>query len=308
MYALLAALLAATAAALVACPERYIPACLGGFMLWAECVLPSLFPFMVITLLFIKTGLAEKASLPLRRAAGIFKLPPAAAVCFIMSILSGYPAGARAVAEFYESGAIDGSDADKLAALCSTSGPLFVIGTVGYRMFSSKSAGWALLLCHALTVVCTALAFSLFSKKSAKRAVPRAVPDANALYNSFYGGVTAVAVTGGFIAFFYVLLQIAEDFSLFYPLQALFALFMDGKAAAALCRGIAESTAGCLALSKSGSPLALPLCGFVVTFGGISIVLQQLCYLTKAGVKPAKFIGVKLVQGVLCFLLLLPFQ
>ena len=38
--------------------------------MWAECVLPSLFPFMVITLIFIKTGIAEKAALPLKRSMG----------------------------------------------------------------------------------------------------------------------------------------------------------------------------------------------------------------------------------------------
>ena len=89
------------AGAIIIYPERYITCCFQGFAMWAECVLPSLFPFMVITLIFIKTGIAEKAALPLKRVTGAFKLPPAAAICFVISICSGYPAGAKAVAYFY---------------------------------------------------------------------------------------------------------------------------------------------------------------------------------------------------------------
>ena len=42
------------AGAIIIFPERYINCCFRGFALWAECVLPSLFPFMVITLILIK--------------------------------------------------------------------------------------------------------------------------------------------------------------------------------------------------------------------------------------------------------------
>ncbi|HBN12428.1 MAG TPA: hypothetical protein DD415_02320, partial [Clostridiales bacterium] len=55
------------AGAIVIYPERYVTCCFQGFAMWAECVLPSLFPFMVITLILIKSGAADKASLPLKK-------------------------------------------------------------------------------------------------------------------------------------------------------------------------------------------------------------------------------------------------
>ena len=115
------------AGAIIIYPERYISCCFTGFALWAQCVLPSLFPFMVITLILIKTGFAERAALPLKRVTGIFNLPSAAAVCLVMSVFSGYPAGAKALSEFYESGCFFENDCKKLSYICSTSGPLFII-------------------------------------------------------------------------------------------------------------------------------------------------------------------------------------
>ena len=109
--------------------------------MWAECVLPALFPFMCITLIFVKTGIAEKASLPLKRVTGKLNFPPAAAACFLLSICSGYPAGSRVVKEFYDCGAIPQKEIGKVAYLCSTSGPLFIIGSVGFKMFGDKLTG-----------------------------------------------------------------------------------------------------------------------------------------------------------------------
>lgn len=306
-YFLLSAALLFFAAALIIYPERYVDCCFKGFAMWAECVLPSLFPFMVITLILIKTGIAEKTSLPLKKFTGKFHLPPAAAVCFIMSILSGYPAGARAVTEFYDCGCLNKSDCKKLSVLCSTSGPLFILGSVGYKMFGDKGMGFKILFAHALSVIVISLILSLFSKKSESGNLRRAKIDENALYNSFYGAVIAVAVAGGFISFFCVAAQLLNDFNIFFPLEKLLCLFTDENSASAVCKGIIEATAGCRALSESGGKLALPFAGLLITFGGFSIIAQQLCYLLKAKVNAGYFIGVKFLQGVVCFLILLAF-
>ncbi len=305
-YVLLCVCLLFFGAAVVIFPERYVTSCFQGFVLWAECVLPSLFPFMIIALVLIKTGIAERASLPLGKAAGLFGLPPSAAACFFMSIISGYPAGSRILAEFYDGGALSRRDVCKLSYLCSTSGPLFIIGSVGFKMFGDKTLGLKILLAHALSVVSIALVLALFSKKSGTESLRRAPTDKNLLYNTFYSAIISVAVAGGFIAFFYVLAQIATDFKLLYPLEQFLGLFLDEGCASAVCSGLLEATTGCLALSKTANGLSAALAGFVITFGGISILAQQLGYLTRAGVKPLRFSAVKLVQAALCFLILLP--
>ena len=131
-YAFLCLALVFFAVAIIIHPERYVNCCFQGFAMWAECVLPALFPFMCITLVFVKTGIAEKASLPLKRVTGKLNFPPAAAACFFLSVCSGYPAGSKVVSEFYSGGAFTKKESGKVAYLCSTSGPLFIIGSVGF--------------------------------------------------------------------------------------------------------------------------------------------------------------------------------
>ncbi|MDE5729703.1 MAG: hypothetical protein K2I20_06000 [Clostridia bacterium] len=305
-YSALFFALVALAAAIIIFPERYVLTCFTGFAMWAECVLPSLFPFMVITLILVKTGLAEKASLPLRRVTGLFRLPPASAACFLLSALSGYPAGSRVLSEFYDGGSLTKSDCQKLSYLCSTSGPLFIIGSVGFKMFGDKIIGLKILAAHLLSVIITSLVIALLSKSGKSGSPARKAPDKNVLYNSFYGAVIAVAVAGGFIAFFCVTAQIFSDFNLLKPLQLLLNLFMDEKLSSAICTGLIEPTTGCRAIAAlSGEKLAVALAGFLITFGGVSIILQQLSYLLNCGVNPFKFVAVKLIQAAICFVFLL---
>lgn len=305
-YAFLSAILLFFAAAIIIYPERYVGDCFEGFLMWAECVLPSLFPFMVITLIFVKTGIAQKASLPLEKLTKKLNYPPTAAACFLLSVCSGYPAGSRVLAEFYQSGALTKSDCAKLSYLCSTSGPLFIIGSVGYKMFADKLIGVKILLAHVLSVCIVSVIVSLFSEKTKSATVRRVSPSENVLYDTFFGAVCSVAVAGGFIAFFYVLANFAADFNLLLPLQKILSPLFGEELSSALCLGIIEATTGCRQISAfSCGKTAVALAGFLITFGGTSILLQQLCYLVKAGVKPFKFICVKLIQAVLCAVFLL---
>lgn len=304
-YLILCVMLLCFGAAIIVFPERYIQSCFQGFAMWAECVLPSLFPFMIITLIFVKTGMADKASLPLKKAMQKIKFPPCAGACFLMSVCSGYPAGSRIVNEFYEGGLIEKRDAPKLAYLCSSSGPLFILGSVGFKMFGDKIIGLKILVAHILSIATVSIIISLISKKSSASLMKRKPYKGNILYDVFYGAVLSVAVAGGFIAFFYVVSQFAADFKLLYPIKLIFNLFCDKQTAGAVCTGLIEATSGCRALSASDSFFAVPFAGFLITFGGMSILCQQLCYLVSIGVKPLKFIGVKALQALLCFALLL---
>ena len=298
--------IAALACLLAVFPERYVPVCFEGLALWARCVVPALFPFMVITMLFIGTGGAERAARPFGRVCSVFGLPAEAAVIFIMSVFSGYPAGSRIICEYRERGAITEADARRLAPLCSTSGPLFLTGSVGLNMFGDKAAGALIMAAHVTSVLAVGLAVCLYSRGGRSETMPpERREDGNILYDAFCSAVISVAVAGGFICFFYTLAHAAEDLGLLQlPAAALAPLL--GECAGPLCGGLIEATGGCAALAASGGRYALPSAGFLVTFGGFSILAQQLCYLGKCGVRPLRFILAKFAQGVLCFVLLLP--
>lgn len=310
-YAPACAVLLFFAAAILVFPQRYMSACFDGLCLWAECVLPSLFPFTVITLILIKIGALDCAAKPFKRFTKVFNLPQVAPPLVIMSVCSGYPTGIKFISEYQSAGLLDQSDCKKLAPLCSACGPLFALGTVGGKAFGSAEAGIKLFVACLVSVMLTSLLYAKLTpeKATAERAVAlRAKGNGNVLYDSFYGAVIAVIVAGGFISFFYTLSQIFADFGIFQPLSALIAPVFGEEVAEGFCLGLIEATGGAFRASSGGNYFALPVTGFLVTFGGASILCQQLCYLTRCRVPATFFIVFKLLQGLVCFALLCLFS
>ena len=355
--ALLSVLLLFLLCLLFTAPARYAEACIQGMALWAKAVLPALFPFLILTGLLTKLGAAQKLADRLSPLTEKIGLPGSAAYCLLVSLLSGYPVGSRTVADLYKGGAITREQAKRMSVLCSTSGPMFLVGSVGGAMFGSAAAGAVLLAAHLLAVIGVYLALYFANRRKKrnihagqkapaphaglkktmpphtlrvqnKTAAPQTTaspalenkrnktaaphPDTDGiLAASVQSGVLTVLCVGGFIAFFFVLMQALSDLHISAPLERLlsFPLSAAGSegAAAGLTAGLLEATQGCASIAASGAPLALPLCAFLVTFGGGSILAQQLAFLTGAGVKAGPFIGIKILQGIAAFLLCLAF-
>ena len=299
---------------LLTAPARYAQACTRGIALWAKTVLPTLFPFLVLTGILTKLGAVRKLSERLSPLTGVFGLPGCAAYCLLLSLLSGYPVGSRTVAMLHQGGAIDRRQAARMSVLCSTSGPMFLLGSVGGILFKSAAAGMILLTAHILAVVGVSLLLALPRRGRQSAAAPVPPPAAakyadGILARSMQESVVAILCVGGSIALFSVLAQALTDLRVLSAPSALFALllspFGSGSAAEGLAVGLLEATQGCAAIAASGAPLALPLCAFLVTFGGGSILAQQLAFLSAAGVRAGAFIGVKMLQGIAAFLLCL---
>ena len=312
---------------LVLRPQRYAAACAEGIALWAKVVLPALLPFLVLTAWIARSGMADglgRKLSPLLRRCG---LPAASAGAFLLSIVSGYPVGSRVVADLQRRGEIGRADAEKLSILCSTSGPMFILGSVGNAMFGGGKAGAVLLTAHLFGVLAVALPVLLFRKRSAaaepspspaaQRSAARAIraPQARApsdtLGETVREAVLSVLCVGGFIALANVALCAAEDLLLLAPPHALAELCLRPFGAQACAEGIVygliEATRGCAALAAADAA-GLPFAAFAITFGGASILAQQLAFLRPVGVRAGRFIAVKAAQGcaaaLFCALLL----
>lgn len=291
-----AVLLVAAMVCLLSSPAKYGRSILDGVSLWAICVLPATFPFLFLTALFTRLSLFESISERLSPFfSKTFKVSGAGGCAALLSAVSGYPVGARSVLDLFESGRIDENETFRLACLASTSGPMFLVGAVGSGMFSSPTLGWIMLACHFFGVWSVCFCMKFFGK-APKVSHGLFMKDGNALYDSLYHSVISILCVGGAIALFYSFSEML--LTVLPPLPP----FGEG-----LVRGLMEMTAGCKAFSATPSPLSAAISCFLVTFGGMCVLTQQLAFLTPAGVKVLPFLVVKFIQGAvagtLCFVL-----
>ena len=107
------------------------------------------FPFIVISKILsaLNTPIVFSTKLkPL--ATHIFRAPGSIVYVYFLSIICGYPLGAKLTADFYENGTINKNQALSFCNFCSTSGILFVVGTIGIIMFNSLKIGIIIYISH----------------------------------------------------------------------------------------------------------------------------------------------------------------
>ena len=288
--------------ALLVSPERYFLSVERGVLLFASSVLPSMLPYFFFTKVLSATGcvnaLAATVGKPIGRA---YRLNPIVSYPFLMSLLSGYPVGARVLADLYDKGLIDKEDAQRAASFCSTSGSMFVLGSVGAAVLGDVKAGVVILVSHYLSAFVNG--FFYRGKKGARvyRVLPPPKESGALLSEAMYESVLSLALVGGFIAVSNLLGDVFFDALSLVGVGRFFA----GKTSGALLYSAFEVTRGCVefaALNLSRVWTAA-LCSLAVSFGGLSVLLQSLAFLGKTGLKSTKFLLMKTTQAALSFVI-----
>jgi len=130
----------------------------SGLLLWANSVLPSLLPFFIATELLGYTNIVPLCGKLLNKLMRpIFNVPGEGAFALLMGIISGYPVGAKIVANLKDQKLCTDIEAERLIAFTNNSGPLFIVGTVGVGMFYNPSIGLILFCTHILACLTTRL-------------------------------------------------------------------------------------------------------------------------------------------------------
>lgn len=200
-------------------PERYLSSVKDGVILFWAAVLPALFPFFFFTRMLTGLGFPETIGKFFEKPVKfLFHTPPISAYIFFMSVLSGYPIGAKLISEFYKNGVINTEESKKIIAFSSTSAPLFVIGTLGVFMLDNVSYGVIILFSHYLSAIVTGLVFCnvrrLKATKSDVKPRVKPLPD-NVIGDSINDSVLSVLSVGGLIAIFSLVIDVLYDLKFF---------------------------------------------------------------------------------------------
>ena len=120
---------------LVIFSKSNLTAATNGLTLWATCIVPSLFPFFVITNLLSQTKVVLFTGKLLDRIMRpLFNVPGIGGFAFVMGLISGYPVGAKVVADFRENKLVTKDEGERLLAFTNNSGPLFILSSVGISL------------------------------------------------------------------------------------------------------------------------------------------------------------------------------
>lgn len=147
-------------------PSLSLKSAKDGILIWLNILLPSLLPFFIISEILIGFGFVDfigKLLKPLMKP--LFNVPGEGAFPLTMSMLSGYPVGAKLTSRLREKNLITKEEGNRLICFSSTSGPLFMLGAVSIGMLGDSSLIPLIIIPHYLSILVLGLFIGSFNAK-----------------------------------------------------------------------------------------------------------------------------------------------
>ena len=294
-------------------PKVFSAATISGLNLFINSVMPGLFPFMFLTKLLTEIGYIFLLSKHFNKFSNkLFGTPGISFYAFLMSILSGYPIGAKIISDLYLMGAISQKDAQKISIFCTTSGPIFVIGAVGVGMLENYKVGLILYFSHIFSSILMGVLYNLLTKEKSTISLNKTIINIekkeNIFSNCIVETINSIFIVGAYITIFYLISELLINLKIINSLTNILSLVLSPINISKIeyegfLFGLIEVTRGCKILSQSSSFLAIATSCGLISFSGISIILQSMAFLKNTQIKMHRFIFSKLVHMTLSIFL-----
>ncbi len=257
-----------------------------GIDLCLRTVAPALFPFLILSGLMNRCFLGQHLRFiaPIGR---FCRIPTGAESVLLIGFLSGYPVGAKLVAETYFAGHLTKNTAKRMLGFCSNAGPSFIFGMIA-AAFTNPFVPWVLWGIHIISALVVGFLLPDTMDDICKLPESKPVPISQMLYNA----IKNLAMICGWVILFRIALAYLDRLILNCLSTELQVLIY----------GVTELSNGCIMLNKIGNDgVRFIMASVMLAFGGCCVAMQTISVTDKLG-SGAYFPG-KLMQMLLSIII-----
>ncbi len=263
----------------------------SGIALCLQAVIPSLFPFFVLSGVVSSTLLGKQIKL-LRPIGRMCKIPAGSESLLLLGFIGGYPVGAQLISDAAEKGNLSYHDRMRMLGFCCNAGPAFLFGMLS-ALFAEKWVLWVLWAVHIISALITG--FILPGGNAGAAKIPTSTP--LSISESLGKGVKTIGLVCGWVVAFRVLIGFLERW-LLWLLPGVFQVLVSG---------VLELSNGCVQLSqlpKEG--LRFILASVFLSLGSLCVYMQTKSVTAPAGI--GWYLPGKILQGLISLLFSLILQ
>lgn len=276
-------------------PKAVFTGASEGLLLWFQVILPTLFPFLLITSLLLTTGnmhLIRAAFAPFLTR--LFHVSPNGSFAVVTGFLCGYPMGAKTAADLTQAGYISREEGEYLLSFCNNSSPVFLLNFVLWKTLGDDT----LLLPTLIILLISPVIVSFFTRKGRTFSGSETPPHSKISWsfaeidNCIMDSFETLVKVGGYIILFSVLLALCESAPVSVPAIDLFLPLL-------------ELTNGLVLLKEMDLPMIVfyPAVLGLTSFGGLCAAAQTQCMVQKAGFPFLPYLAEKLAAALTASLL-----
>lgn len=249
-----------------------------GIDLCLRTVVPSLFPFFILSILLTGSFVGTEISW-LRPIGHLFRIPKGCESILISAFLGGYPAGAQSIKEAYCAGSLSRQNAERMLSFCNNAGPSFLFGMVS-TLFPEKWMVWVLWGIHILSAFIAAQLFPACAQNSSSLKKRNMT-----ISDAMLSAIRIMAQVCGWVILFRIIICFLSRWILWlFPAPVQVAI-----------TGFLELSNGCWELKQlEDISLRFILCSVMLAFGGLCITMQTMS--AASGISLHYYFRGKLVQ------------
>ena len=267
-----------------------------GINIWLYNLIPSLFPFLLISKLLIY----YKIFILFNKLFGksvtkLFNVSENASYIIIISIFTGFPTGSIYIKDLLNNKLISIEEANKLITFTSFANPLFVISFIGEGLLNNKKLGFFILIIHIITGLLIGIFYkrTCFNQKTIINNTNNKEKFSNILIKSINESFVVLVNMLGIIIFFLIINSIIK-------------LMLPNNFISILLNGLIEITTGTVALSKTklNSRIIASFIGAYISFNGLSVHFQVKSIIDDTNIKYNNFLIARIIHSLLCFVII----
>ena len=269
-------------------------------------VIPSLYAFIVISNILVKTNIYMILSKPFYLISRyLFRIPPELFSIFILSSIGGYPVGAKLISELVNEGKIDNKIAENMMCYCYCNSPAFFAGAIGMSIFGNSNIGLIVYLSVLISNIIIAICIGAKQKLPKKVKIKIKIKlNANIIIDSINSGYKTITMICFMLVFFSVIICFCDITGITNIITKIIGnIFNDITIYKASVDSIIEISQ--ISYLEKNCYSLLPIISGIASFGGLCVILQIIS-LTFGIIKLKKFwisrIFSAIISAIICYL------
>ena len=276
-------------------PDRIAHSVKSGLSLCANVIIPTVFPFTVLSefiYCFCDFSSIKCIGSLFER---VFKINKCGIYPFLLGLTCGFPLGVKVAGQMYRDGSLTKDEAERIISFCNNTGPAFVICGIGAGLRGNVAEGIILYLSMVISALAVGAVLA-FGKQQGRSHTSIRHQRPFSLTEAIKSAGAGTLTVCSYITFFACAVGMLRAFlSESLPYLLLISFVEVGSATSILSKTALLSDLPSLTLTA-----------FAISFSGFSVHLQAWSMISDLDLSFSKYLGAKLLQGLLSALLVIP--
>lgn len=265
--------------------------------IWVKAIIPSLFPFFVISDLLISYNFINYIPKCIKNClCKLFNISDSALSILLLSMLSGFPSNGRNTHILYNEGRISKEEASYILMYTHFASPVFILTTCSLLYLKSEKLGIVLLLSHYLANIIIAILFKNMNKPSVDNSIIVITKSQNFTSNlikSIRKAIDTLLLILGILTTFLIISSLIIN------------ILKTSLYSSAIIRSILEMTLGLkyISILNISTLHKVILFSAILSFGGLSVHMQVISQIAEDNISYKYFFIGRIFQVLFSIIL-----